>query len=92
MPVAVLRVKNPEFPYRFKVYGKHKIRQDRMIEGDLIVSARISKSPTADIKGGDLVGSAQAKAGDKNVVIVIEDVIPQGGGPGGLQSQGGGSS
>lgn len=75
-PVAVLRVKNPEFPYKFRITGKHKIRQDRMIEGDLIITARISRSPMAEAQKGDLVGSSQAKAGEKGVKIIIEGEIP----------------
>jgi len=76
MPIAVLRVKNPKFPYRFKITGKHKLRTDRMIEGDLILNARISKSPMAEAQKGDLVGSAQAKAGQRGVKIVISTEVP----------------
>ncbi|WP_457601013.1 c-type cytochrome biogenesis protein CcmI/CycH [Hydrogenivirga sp.] len=75
-PIAVLRVRNPEFPFEFKVTGKNKIRTDRFIEGELIVNARVSKSPMAEAKKGDLVGSASAKAGDKNVKIIIDTEVP----------------
>ncbi len=74
-PVAVLRVKNPEFPYKFKITGKHKIRQDRMIEGDLLLTARISKSPMAEMQKGDLIGSATAVAGQKDVKIIIDTEV-----------------
>ena len=76
MPIAVLRVKNPEFPYRFRITGKHKIRTDRMIEGDLILNARISKSPMAEAQKGDLVGSAEAKAGQRGIKIIIGTEVP----------------
>ena len=75
-PIAVLRVKNPEFPYRFKITGKNKIRTDRFIEGELIVNARVSSSPMAEARKGDLVGSASAKAGDRDVRIVIDTEVP----------------
>ena len=75
-PIAVLRVRNPKFPYKFKITGKNKIRKDRFIEGDLIINARISSSPTAETKKGDLVGSATAKAGDRGVKIVIDTEVP----------------
>ncbi len=75
-PIAVLRVKNPEFPYRFRISGKHKIRQDKLIEGDLILSARVSKSPMAEVQKGDIVGSASAKAGEKGVKIVLSTEVP----------------
>ncbi len=75
-PIAVLRVRNPEFPYRFKITGKHKIRQDKLIEGELIVSARVSRSPMAEVQKGDLVGSASAKAGDRGVKILLSTEVP----------------
>jgi len=74
-PVAVLRVKNPEFPYRFRITGRHKIRRDELIEGDLVLSARVSGSPTAEVKEGDIVGSASAKAGEKEVKITLSSEI-----------------
>ncbi len=76
MPIAVLRVKNPEFPYRFRITGKNKIRPDRFIEGDLILSARVSKKPVAEAQKGDLVGSATAKAGERDIKIVIDSEVP----------------
>jgi len=74
-PVAVLRVKNPEFPYRFKITGKNKIIPEDFIEGRLNITARISKEPTAGFKEGDLYGFAQAQAGDENVRILINQVF-----------------
>jgi len=74
-PIAVLRVKNPNFPFRFKITGKNKIRQDRFIEGDLILNARISPSPMAEAQKGDLVGGATAKAGDRNIKIIIDTEV-----------------
>ncbi len=77
-PLAVLRVKNPDFPYRFKISGKHKIDSRRVIEGDLIITARISKSAGASASGGDLMGSASAKAGSEDVKVEISVEVPKG--------------
>ena len=74
-PVAVLRVKNPEIPYRFVITGKHKINPEDFIEGDLIITARLSKEPTAGFKNGDLYGVTNAKAGDEDVKLVIHEVF-----------------
>ncbi len=76
-PVAVLRVKNPKFPYRFKIYGKHKINPEDFIEGDLIITARISKEPTAGFKEGDLYGMTTAKAGQENVKVIVSEVFKE---------------
>ncbi len=78
-PIAVLRVKNPEFPYRFTVSGKHKIDSRRIMEGELIVTARISRSAGASVSGGDLMGSTQAKAGSRDVKIEISIQVPESG-------------
>ncbi len=75
MPVAVLRVKNPKFPYKFKITGRHKIREDRMIEGDMILTARISKNPGAESQPGDLVGIIQVRAGQKGVKVLIDSEV-----------------
>ncbi|MDQ7039136.1 MAG: hypothetical protein Q9N26_08110 [Aquificota bacterium] len=75
MPVAVLRVRNPEFPFKFKITGRHKLRADRMIEGDLILTARISKNPGADPQPGDLVGVVQVRAGQKGVRVLIDSEV-----------------
>ncbi len=74
-PIAVLRVKNPELPYKFRITGKNKIRQDRLIEGELLITARLSRSPMAEPQKEDLVGSATAKAGDRNVKIVLDQEV-----------------
>ena len=75
MPVAVLRVKNPEFPFKFKITGRNKIREDRMIEGDMILTARISRSPGAESQPGDLVGVVQVRAGQKGVKVLIDSEV-----------------
>ena len=76
-PVAVLRVKNPVFPLRFKITGKHKINPEEFIEGKLIITARLSKEPTVGFKNGDLFGITQAKAGEENVKILINQVFEE---------------
>ena len=75
MPVAVLRVTNPKFPFKFKITGKNKLSQDRFIEGELILTARISRSPGAQAQTGDLIGSVEAKAGDREVLVRITDEV-----------------
>ncbi len=75
VPIAVLRVRNPKFPYKFKITGRHKLDPDRFIEGDMILTARISKSPGADSQPGDLVGVVQVRAGQKGVKVLIDSEV-----------------
>ncbi len=75
MPIAVLRVKNPSFPYRFKIRGKHKLRHDKIMEGDVIITARISSTQIAEAKKGDLIGSTQARVGTKGIKILINTEV-----------------
>ncbi len=75
MPLAVLRVKNPELPYEFKITGRHKLTHDRIMEGEVILTARISKQPSAELSKGDLVGSVNTKVGTKGVVVKIDTEV-----------------
>ncbi len=75
MPLAVLRVKNPSFPYHFKITGKHKLDHQRLMEGQVIINARVSTSAQAEVKKGDLVGSATAKVGTRGVKILINTEV-----------------
>ncbi len=75
MPLAVLRVKNPELPYDFKITGKHKLTHDRVMEGEVILIARISKEPNAELVKGDLVGSVNTKVGTKGVLVKIDTEV-----------------
>lgn len=75
MPLAVLRVKDPSFPYRFKITGRHKLSHERIMEGDVIITARLSSSNTAEPQKGDLIGSINAKVGTKNIKIIINSEV-----------------
>ncbi|MDW8066487.1 MAG: hypothetical protein RMI50_02275 [Aquificaceae bacterium] len=75
MPLAVLRVKNPKFPYSFRITGKHKLSHERVMEGDVILTARLSTSDTAEAKKGDLMGSSFVKVGTKGLKVVINTEV-----------------
>ncbi len=75
MPIAVLNVEDPTFPYKFRIDEKHKIDQSRFIAGMLILKARLSKSPFAEAEKGDLVGQVNVVAGTKGVRVVLNEVI-----------------
>lgn len=74
-PIAVLRVKNPKFPYSFKITSKNKIREDKLIEGEVLLSARISRSPMAEVQKGDLVGAVLTRAGEREVEVLISQEV-----------------
>ncbi|QID33130.1 c-type cytochrome biogenesis protein CcmI/CycH [Pampinifervens florentissimum] len=75
MPLAVLRVKNPKLPYKFKITGKHKLSHDRIMEGQVIITARLSSSDKAEAQKGDLVGSTNAQVGTRGVIIKINSEV-----------------
>ncbi len=75
MPLAVLRVKNPKLPYKFKITGKHKLSHDRIMEGQIIITARLSSSDKAEAQKGDLVGSTNAQVGTRGVIIKINSEV-----------------
>ncbi|NPA32479.1 MAG: hypothetical protein GXO04_02505, partial [Aquificae bacterium] len=73
-PVAVLRIENPRLPYRFKITGRDKLRRDELIEGELIVGARLSSDKSAGFKDGDIYGFTNAKAGQRDVKLILNHV------------------
>jgi hypothetical protein len=75
MPIAVLRVKNPRLPYSFKITGKHKLSHERLMEGQVIITARISNSDQAEPQKGDLLGSTSAIVGSRGVNLVINSEV-----------------
>ncbi len=75
MPLAVLRVKNPKLPHKFKITGKHKLSHDRLMEGQVIITARLSTSGSADPQKGDLMGSTNAKVGTRGLRIIINSEV-----------------
>ncbi len=75
MPLAVLRVKNPKLPYKFKITGKHKLSHDRIMEGQVIITARLSASEGAEAQKGDLIGFANAQVGTRGVIIKINSEV-----------------
>ncbi|RMH02415.1 MAG: hypothetical protein D6699_05960 [Aquificota bacterium] len=75
MPIAVLRVKNPSLPYRFKITGKHKLTHERIMEGQVLITARLSRSNQAEVQKGDLIGSTTAQVGSRDVKILIDKEV-----------------
>lgn len=74
-PLAVLKVKNPEFPYRFKITGKHKLDHQRLMEGEVLLTARLSSSDAPQAQKGDLIGFTTAKVGSKGIRIVLNQEV-----------------
>lgn len=72
MPIAVLRKKDPDFPYRFKITGKDKLSHEKVMEGSVILTARVSTSGMAQAQKGDLMGSLPTKVGTKDNRVIIE--------------------
>ncbi|MFN3813398.1 MAG: hypothetical protein ACK4SM_02090 [Aquificaceae bacterium] len=71
MPIAVLRKENPDFPYRFKITGKDKLSHEKVMEGRVTLTARISTSGIAQTQKGDLIGSLQTSVGTKENKVII---------------------
>lgn len=75
MPLAVLRVKNPTLPYKFRITGKHKLSHERVMEGSVIITARVSSSEEANPQKGDLIGSVNSQVGRWDVKIIINTEV-----------------
>jgi len=76
-PIAVLRAENPKFPYRFRISGKHKLDPDVFIEGDLILTGRLTSDSSLGLKEGDIFGLIPVKAGQKDVKLILSFVYKE---------------
>lgn len=79
IPLAVLRKRVADLPVEFTLDDALAMRPELKISGfgEVIVSARISKSGNAISQSGDLQGASGAvKVGAKGLAIVIEKAIP----------------
>jgi len=79
-PLAVKKVTNPKFPYKFSVSPAEVLSEERFkeFEGELILSARISKSGAVVPSEGDCESEAiLVKSGDRNIKLTINRVIKQ---------------
>ncbi|NPB07619.1 MAG: hypothetical protein GXN96_01670 [Aquificae bacterium] len=76
-PIALLRVENPEFPYRFRISGKHKLDPDSFIEGEMILTGRLTTDPSPGLKEGDIFGLVPVKAGQKDARLILSFVYEE---------------
>lgn len=74
-PLAVLKVKNPQFPYDFKIHGKHKVEHERLMEGVVLITAKLGKSDSLQEEKGDLIGSITAHVGSRGVNLIIDKQV-----------------
>lgn len=76
-PLAVKKVINPDFPYKFSISPADVLMPQRMneFEGELILMARISKSGSPMPQKGDCESPAMViRAGDKGIRLLINQV------------------
>lgn len=79
MPLAIMRAQAKDLPLRFSLDDSMAAMPNMKLSdaGEVIVSARISKSGNAMPQPGDLQGDSQAvKMGAKGVKVVIDSVVP----------------
>lgn len=78
MPLAILRARAADLPYRFTLDDSHSMSPAAKLStaGDVVISARISKNGQSATQPGDLEGvSAVANAGAQGVQVVVATVI-----------------
>lgn len=73
-PLAVQLLQDIEFPYQFTLGQENTMMPGARFEGPLTITARIDHDGNAKVSQGDLDGTLDAQAGDKNLEIVIDHV------------------
>ena len=79
MPLAIVRTTAGEWPRAFRLDDSMAMTPATKLSGasEVVVEARISKTGNATPSPGDLQGaSAAVKPGARDVLIVINDVVP----------------
>ena len=79
MPLAVVRTTASALPYAFRLDDSMAMTPAARLStaGEVVVEARVSKTGSASPASGDLRGgSAPVKPGTRDVLIVINDVVP----------------
>jgi cytochrome c-type biogenesis protein CcmH len=79
MPLAVARTTASALPYAFRLDDSMAMTPAARIStaADVVVEARVSKTGSATPASGDLRGSSRpVKPGTRDVLIVINDVVP----------------
>jgi len=73
MPLAVKRVENPTFPYKFELSEKDKMIQSLPFKGPFKVFARLSKSGNVMDKSGPQAQTVKSlDLGAKNILLEIK--------------------
>jgi cytochrome c-type biogenesis protein CcmH len=78
MPLAIVRAKAGELPYRFRLDDSQAMAPGRTLSSQsrVVVGARISKSGNAAPQAGDLqVASAPVAPGTRDLEVVIDQVV-----------------
>ena len=79
MPLAVIRVKVADLPYRFVLDDRAALSGSPKLtaQASVVVEARIARSGQAQVSSGDLFGTVSGvKPGSGNVRLVIDQVQP----------------
>ena len=74
-PLAVQRHSLVKFPFTYSIGPRHVMLEGNKFEGDIGIKARIDQDGNAKSSPGDIEGQRMAKAGAKNVDIVLDQMI-----------------
>ena len=76
-PVAVRKFSFFELPQAFTISPADAVMDSNGFEGELTLSARIDRDGNAKAGAGDITGSADVTAGQKGVVLVLNQVLEE---------------
>lgn len=75
-PLAVKRSSGTQFPYQYSIGQINTMLEGAKFEGELSITARLSREGAPKAAPGDLEGSITAQVGGEKVDIVLNRLIP----------------
>ncbi len=75
MPLAVQRLEDPKFPFKYSIGQPDVMLPDAVFEGPVAITARLDSDGNAKFSPGDVEGTRTGSSGDEKVDIVMDRLI-----------------
>lgn len=75
MPLAVQRLEDPKFPFKYSIGQTDVMLPDAVFEGAVTLTARLDSDGNAKFSPGDVEGTGTGSSGDEQLDIVMDRLL-----------------